>query len=152
MKQLFLLCACVFVSCSVLAAGEFEPSAIHEIVSAELVAMKLPANSPFCLELLPARNLSETGADPSRKLLRYLARRGMRPRKVSACYKPSPKGNVISIEVITAEADRLSAKVVFGDLRPGEDLGILHRRGVYQLTKGEKGQWVIQSYADKLNE
>jgi hypothetical protein len=154
MKRLFLLCTCLFASCAVLLAGEVESSAIHKIVAAELLAMKLPANSSFCLAILPARNISETGADPSPQVLRFLAGRGMRPRKASLCYKPPSKGNVISVEVLKEAGDRLSAKVAFSDVTiiPGRDLGVLRRRGVYELTKGKKGRWAIRSYQGEAND
>ena len=98
--------------------------------------------------MLPARNTSETGADPSPQLLRFLARKGMHPRGASTCYKPLPKGNVISIEVVAESADGLSAKVAFTDvtITPEKDLGTVHRRGRYELRKSPKGGWAIQSY------
>lgn len=149
MKRLFFICAVVLFSASTFALGEIDSAAAHKIVLAEFAAMRLPLNSPVCLAILPARNMSETGADPSRQLLRFLARKGMRLRKASTCYTPPPKGNVISIESITASTGRLSARVTFSDvtIRPDRDLAILHRRGVYELIKGEKGEWVIESYA-----
>ena len=138
----------VLLSSATFAYGEVDSTAVHKIVLAEFAAMKLPLNSPICLAILPARNMSETGADPSPRLLRFLERRGMRPRKASTCYSPPPKGNVISIESSRESADRLSAKVAFSDvtITPDRDLGILHRRGVYKLVKREKGEWIIQSY------
>lgn len=152
MKRLFVVCISVLLSSSNLAFGQVNPAAVHTILLAELVAMRLPVNSPICLAILPARNISETGADPSPQLLRFLVRRGMRPRKASTCYNPPPKGNVISIELIAERADRLSAKVAFSDvtITPDRDLGVLHRRGAYELIRSAKGEWVIQSYASEL--
>ena len=153
MKRLIALLTCVFASCTVFAvANGVELSSVHKIILAELSAMKLPVDSPICLEMLPARNTSETGADPSPQLLRFLTRRGMRPRKASACDKPLPKGNEIRIEVIAESAGRLSARVSFSDITitPERDLGILYRRGVYELIKDEKGEWVIQSYVNEM--
>ena len=149
MKRLVILCTCILMICSLFAVGEVDPSAIHKIVLAEFAAMRLPTRSPICLAILPARNTSETGADPSPQLLAFLAQKGMRPRRVSTCYKPLPKGNVIIIEPISESANRLSVKVTFGDttITPDRGLGILHRRGVYELIKGEMGEWAIQSYA-----
>jgi hypothetical protein len=149
MKRLFFICVVVLFCASTYALGEIDPAAIHKIVLAEFAAMRLPIISPICLAILPARNASETGADPSPELLRFLARTGMRPRKASTCFSPLPKGNLISIESITERAGRLSANVTFSDvtITPDRDLGILHRRGVYELIKDEKGEWVIESYA-----
>jgi hypothetical protein len=149
MKRLCVIFTVLFLSASIFAHGEVDPAAVHKIVLAELAAMRLPVNSPVCLAILPALNMSETGADPSPKLIRFLVRRGMRPRGASICYKPLPKGNVISIEVVAESIDSLSVKVTFSDvtITAYRDLGILHRRGVYELIKGGKGEWVIQSYA-----
>lgn len=151
MKRLCVIFTALLLSASTFAHGEVDPAAVHKIVLAELAAMRLPVNSPVCLAMLPARNMSETGADPSSQLIRFLVRRGMRPLGASICYKPLPKGNVISIEVAAESADSLSVKVAFSDvtITRDRDLGILHRRGVYELIKGEKGEkgeWVIQSY------
>jgi len=150
MNRLFAICTLVFLSSSTLVSGEVDPAAVHKIVLAEFAAMRLPVNSPVCLEILPARNVSETGADPSSQLLRFLVRKGMRPRKASICYRPLPKGNVISIEPITQAPDRISARVTFSDvtITPDRDLGILYRRGVYELVRSQKGEWTIQSYKD----
>ena len=149
MRRLFVLLICLSASGHALAGGEVAPSAAHEIVLAELSAMKLPANSPICLAILPPHSTSETGTDPSPQLLRYLARKGMRPRKASVCYRPLPKGNVISIEVIAETADRLSIRVDFSDvtITADKDLGVVYRLGVYELIKDASGKWVIQSYA-----
>lgn len=149
MKRLFVF---VLLSLSISAFGEADPAVVHKIVFAEFAAMRLPLNSPVCLAILPARNISETGADPSPQLLRFLVRRGIRPRKASDCYNPPPKGNVISIELITESADRLLAKVAFSDvtITPDRDLGVLYRRGVYELVKSAKGEWIIRSYAGEL--
>ena len=151
MRRLFVLCIFVLLSSSVFAFGEITPAAAQTIVSAELDAMKLPASSPVCLAILPARNMSATGADPSSQLLKFLVRRGMHPRKASTCYNPPPKGKVISIELTRKSTDRLSVKVTFSDvtITPDRDLGILYRRGIYELTKGEQGEWVVQSYASE---
>ena len=110
--------------------------------------MRLPTKSPFCLAILPARNTSETGADPSPQLLRFLIGKGMRPQKASTCYEPLPKGNVISIETVAASADGVSVKVAFTDvtITSDKDLGAVHRHGIYELRKSRKGGWMIQSY------
>jgi hypothetical protein len=152
MNRLLAICTLVFLGSSTLVFGQVDPAAVHQIVLAEFAAMRLPVNSPFCLEILPTRNMSETGADPSSQLLRFLARKGMRPRKASICYRPLPKGNVISIEPITQAADRFSAKVNFKDvtITADRDLGLIHRHGVYELVRSEKGEWTIQSYKDEL--
>jgi len=148
MKRLFIIFALVFLSLDTFALAEVNPAAVHKIVLTELAAMKLPIKSPVCLAILPARNTSETGADPSPQLLKFLARKGMRPRGASTCSKPLPKGNVISIEVVAESADGLSAKVAFTDvtITPDKDLGAVHRRGLYALRKTSKGEWTIQSY------
>jgi hypothetical protein len=91
MKRLLVICTFVFLGQSALVFGEVNPAAVREIVLAEFAAMKLPMNSPFCLEVLPAQNLSEAGADPSPQLLQFLIRKGIRPRKASSCYRPFPK-------------------------------------------------------------
>jgi hypothetical protein len=149
MKRLVVLCAVVLFSSSIFALGEIDPAAVHKIVLAEFNAMKLPSNSPVCLAILPARNTSETGADPSPQLLGFLARKGMRARAASSCHRPLPKGNEILIEVIAESADQFSAEVAFADvtITPDNDLGVVHRRGLYELRKGPKGEWRIESYA-----
>jgi hypothetical protein len=68
MKRLFVTYMVVLLSSSIFALGEVDPVAVRKIVVAELAAMKLPINSPVCLALLPARNTSETGGDPSPQL------------------------------------------------------------------------------------
>jgi hypothetical protein len=152
MKKLLVICTLVFLGSSTLVFGQVDPAAVHKIVLAEFGAMRLPMNSPVCLAILPARNMSETGADPSSQLLRFLARKGMQPRKASICYRPLPKGNVISIEPITQAVDRFSARVTFSDvtITPDKDLALIHRHGVYELARSEKGEWTIQSYKDEL--
>jgi hypothetical protein len=147
MRRLLVLYMFTLLSSSTFAFGEFAPAVVQTIVLDELAAMRLPPNSPVCLAILPARDTSDTGADPSSQLLRFLARRGMRARKASTCYNPPPKGKVISIELIKESTDRFSAKVTFSDvaIAPERDLGILHRRGIYELVKGDNGKWVVKS-------
>jgi len=53
---------------------------------------------------------SATGADPSPQVLAFLSRKGMRVKGASTCYK-AVKGNVISIELVSEDGSRLSAKV-----------------------------------------
>ncbi|SRR5437016_5177404 len=152
MTRLLVLCSLALLwPASVL--GEPNSDVIHSIVLSELSAMRFPPKSPFCLALLPAANHSPQAADPSPELLSFLARKGMRPQKASICYK-APKGNVISIEIVPGIEGRLSAKVAFGNVSipPGEDLGVLWHRGVYEFTRTPTGKWVIKSYASEINE
>jgi hypothetical protein len=132
-------------------SGEFDARVIHKIVATELLALKMPLTSPFCLAILPSPDNSETGADPSPDLLAFLSGRGMRPKKASTCYK-AVKGNVISIELLPKDGGLLLARVAFADVAipPGEDLGLLRRRGVYRFMKSAKGEWVIQSYSAEI--
>lgn len=151
MKRLFVIYAAIFLSSCAFAFGGVDPAAVHKIVRAELAAMKLPINSPICLAILPARDTSETGADPSPQLLGFLVRKGMQPRGASSCNKPLPKGNLVSIEVVAESADGLSAKVTFTDvtITPDKDVGVVHRRGLYELRRTPKGKWAIESYTDE---
>ncbi|MGA9641130.1 MAG: hypothetical protein WBQ72_07025 [Terriglobales bacterium] len=149
MNRLFnIILTVVLLSSASFALGDVSPAAVHKIVLAEFAAMRLPTKSPFCLAILPARNTSETGADPSPQLLRFLIGKGMRPQKASTCYEPLPKGNVISIETVAASADGVSVKVAFTDvtITSDKDLGAVHRHGIYELRKSRKGGWMIQSY------
>ena len=126
---------------------------VQKIVATELSALNMPLNSPFCLAMLPSVNTSTTGADPSPQLLAFLSRKGMRAKRASTCYK-AVKGNVISIELVSEDGGRLLAKVAFADVTipPGEDLGVLRRRGVYQFAKDTNGEWMIKSYTAEIAE
>jgi len=133
--------------------GEAESAVIHSIVLTELISMKMPINSAFCLAMLPATDInSDEGTDPPPGLLALLVRKGMRPQKVSTCDK-AHKGNVISIEMVEKDGG-LAAKVSFVDitLYPGLHVGTLWHRGVYQLRKSSRGNWVIESYICEFNE
>ena len=135
------------------AFSEVDATVIHKIVTMELSALKMPENSPFCLAILPSANASATGADPSPQVVAFLSRKGMRVKGASTCYK-AVKGNVISIELVSEDGGRLLAKVAFANVTipPGEDFGVLRRRGVYQFTKDTNGQWLIKSYTAEIAE
>jgi|SRR5208337_1506887 len=135
------------------AFGEVDGTVIEKIVTTEFSALKMPVTSPFCLALLPSANTSATGADPSPQLLAFLSRKGMRAKKASTCYK-AVKGNVISVELVSEDGGGLLVKVAFADVTipPGEDLGVLRRRGVYQFAKDAKNEWLIKSYTAEIAE
>lgn len=150
MRRLFIL-AVFFWPFS--AFGDVDASIVQKIVLTELYVTRLPTTSPFCLAILPSATNSPTGADPSPELLAFLSQHGMHPKRASTCYK-ALKGNVISIELIPEEHDRVSARVAFADVTipPGEDLGTLRRRGVYHFTKSSDGAWKAQSYTAEIVE
>ena len=135
------------------AFGEVDAALIHKIVMSELSALKMPLDSPFCLAILPSKNTSSTGADPSPHLLAFLSKRGMHPKKASVCYK-ALRGNVIAIDLAPEADGQLRAKVAFSDVTipPGEDLGTLIRRGVYHFIKNRHGEWIIMSYTAEIPE
>jgi len=150
--RVLCLLLCPFL-CPFFAFAQVDPTVVLKVVTTELSALKMPMNSPFCLEMLPSASTSPTGADPSPHLLAFLSRKGMRAKKASTCYK-AVKGNVISIELISEDGQRLLAKVAFSDVTilPGEDLGVLRRRGIYEFTKDIHGEWMIRSYTAEIPE
>lgn len=150
MKRLLVFCLLLW---PLAVFGQIDSKVIHKIAITELTALKMPVSSPFCLALLPASNNSTTAADPSAELITFLSQEGMHPKKASTCYK-ALKGNVISVEKLAEDNDRLVLKVAFTDVTipRGEDLGVLRRRGVYEFTKDVHSEWIIKSYIPEISE
>ncbi len=116
MSESAILWLCVVLCWPALMVDQVDSSAIRSVVAGELVAMRLPVRSRFCLALLPAQGVSsDAAADPSAELLSALTRAGMRVEKASRCYK-ALEGNVISVERVKEEGNRLWLKVEFSNV------------------------------------
>jgi len=153
MKRLIALLTCVFASCTVFAvANGVELSSVHKIILAELSAMKLPVDSPICPgNVACTQHLRNRGRSISTATSVLNTKRDAATKGISLRQAPTQGER---------DKDRGNRRIggptfctgPFSDITitPERDLGILYRRGVYELIKDEKGEWVIQSYVNEM--